>query len=213
MQPSVTEMTFPTAGQCSAAFQHLQLLRASAAAAPCMSGGSCHMLLVSWQLPLKCQLANSCYCHCCKLGLWVQQGQQAEWCLNGSCPWALQAALPRLGNWGRLEHLKQGMVFHALQSQGSHTGSSLDRGESGAVSLLLKQLGRISDPSLQLLTAPAESLVSATVLKWLDPLSISDQQQWAADEQKGVQEGGKQEHTFSFCSQSHHCLPHCLPWV
>lgn len=45
-QSSITEMTFPTADQCSAVFQHLQLLRASAAAVVCMCKVSYHMLIV-----------------------------------------------------------------------------------------------------------------------------------------------------------------------
>lgn len=166
MQSSVTEMTFPTADQCSAVFQHLQLLCACAAAAPCMWGVSCHMLVVSWQLSLKCQFTNSCYFHCCKFGS-KETRQSDAWMAAASQHCRLLCLCER--NWGRLEPCKEGTVFHALPSQGSPTGSSLDREEFGAVSLLLEQLSRISDPSLQLLTAPGEYLVSATVQKGTRP--------------------------------------------
>lgn len=167
MQPSITEMTFSTADQCSAVFQHLQLLLPLLLQLPAceepavicfLSPDNCH-----WNVSLQTAvtvIAASLACECSK-----ETRQSDAW--MAAAP--LQGALPWCGKLRQAGDLKERTVFHALQSQGSPTDSSLDREEFGAVSLLLEQLGRISDPSLQLLIALGEYLVSATVQKVTRP--------------------------------------------
>lgn len=175
-------MTFPTADQSGAVSQHLQLLRAPAAAVVCVREVSYHMLIVYWQLSLKCQFTNSCYLRRRESDLEGQQRSQSEGfqtAVGTARPCCRQPERCRQPSEQRSTEEGWGSSRRGLSALRSSlkdflpvlhlAGKSLER--------FLWQMGAISDPNSQLLNsfwwvAGVQPLPRST---WdSNPLSVPD---------------------------------------